>query len=163
MDIRFRGNVLTKLSRGSALRRLVANVRRIDLGGGRERGRRRQRQKEREGGHGTRRGGGKGRTRITAPRDRAFNYCTARTNLRASGHRCRTPENQFRGRHIQSTREEGCRSNRAGVPFDSFPKGLGRFPRSLFSPLPLPSSFLTFFKNKRSARVIGRNNARRES
>lgn len=36
---------------------------------------------------------------LRAPRDHAFNYCTARTNLRANGHRCRTSENQFRGRH----------------------------------------------------------------
>lgn len=67
----------------------------------REKGRERERQREWEM-KGTEVARG-----LRAPRDRAFNYCTARTNLRASGHRCRTPENQFRGRHIQSTRAEG--------------------------------------------------------
>ncbi|TGZ47213.1 hypothetical protein DBV15_06388 [Temnothorax longispinosus] len=91
-DIRFRGNVLTKLSRG--LVRRLADVRRIDLGDGRG-----ERKREKRG-TGAARG-------LRAPRDRAFNYCMARTNLRANGHRCRTLENQFRGRHIQSTRAKG--------------------------------------------------------
>lgn len=102
VDIRFRGNVLTKLSRD--LVRRLADVRRIDLGDGRG-----ERTREREQGAGAVRG-------LRAPRDRAFNYCTARTNLRANGHRCRTPENQFRGRHIQSTRAKG-RMGWGGVPF----------------------------------------------
>lgn len=96
LDIKFRGNVLTKLSR-SLVRCLLVNVRWIDLGDGCER--ERQREWEMKGTEVAR--------GLRAPRDRAFNYCTARTNLRASGHRCRTPENQFRGRHIQSTRAEG--------------------------------------------------------
>jgi len=78
LDIRFRGSVLTKLSRDASFDLLLADefIRKAKI------------ERERE----------VRAMRITVPRDRAFNYYTARTNLRASGRRCRMPEKQFRER-----------------------------------------------------------------
>lgn len=159
MDIRFsRQRFNEAVARLRALRRLVANVRRIDLGGGRERGRRRQRLKEREGGrkgakgHGTRRGGERAARGLRLPvtarliiARRVPIYERVVTDVERRRTNSVGDIYNLRGRRV---------ADRTGLEFHS--EGLVSertrpvSPLSFFPPS-LPSSFLTFFKNKRSA------------